>query len=84
MNCNFNGPCMYQNENSDKEKKNENDEVKELFRTEITLDDGRTFAFEYVEDEYEFLIKEPFVLVKEDEDIIAMFNMNNVVSVIFD
>lgn len=54
------------------------------FAVEITLDDGRIFTFDSVDNEYELLVKEPFIMVKEDEDIIAMFNMNNVVSVIFD
>lgn len=56
----------------------------ELIFADVALDDGRTFHYEYYEGECEFLIKEPFILVKEDEEIIAMFNMNNVVSVIFD
>lgn len=54
------------------------------FAFEITLDDGRIFTFDSVDNEYELLVKEPFFMVKEDEEIIAMFNMNNVVSVIFD
>lgn len=62
----------------------ENKNVNNNFMAEITLDDGRIFTFDSVDNEYELLVKEPFIMVKEDEDIIAMFNMNNVVSVIFD
>lgn len=62
----------------------ENNNCTDSFVTEIVLDDGRTFTFESVEDEYDFLIDETFLIVTECDETIAMFNLNNVVSVIFD